>query len=359
MKGDTRPVRVKALVIRDLIPVVSSMALHRGKKVSLVGLGRMGKIHARVLARLDSLNSIVDTRQEIAAESSKKYGVPCYISVLEMLEKEKPEGVVVAVPTKYHEQVMLEIMRSPHLPAVILLEKPVAETVESALRIKKAINGRVKIIIGHSEVYNPVVSKMISYVESKDIGEPRTIIFQRRSPVSESRLQSIGDIFEDLGVHDFNIMTKIIKGEVTVYCSGIKKNDYYNSASIIFTQETDGKVDLSCSMLLSREYAGKKRTIEIEGTQATMEVDLLAQIIDIRSLEEATGEEATIRIAFKHGLHLKVYGEPLQEELLNVIDCIEGRAEPLVTLDDGIDALKIARACRESMEKNIPVKLEL
>jgi len=66
-----------------------------------------------------------------------------------------------------------------------------------------------------------------------------------------------------------------------------------------------------------------------------------------------------VRVTFKHGLHLKVYGEPLQEELLNVIDTIDGRAEPLVSLDDGINALRIARACRESMEKEGPIKLTL
>ncbi|MHA1449411.1 MAG: Gfo/Idh/MocA family oxidoreductase, partial [Candidatus Hodarchaeales archaeon] len=110
---------------------------------------------------------------------------------------------------------------------------------------------------------------------------------------------------------------------------------------------------------LSREYAGKKRTIEIEGSQATMQVDLLAQIIELRSLEEATGEGTSVQVPFRHGLHLKVYGEPLQEELLNVIDCIDGRAEPLVSLDDGINALKIARACRDSIEGNKPIMINL
>ncbi|MFW9992796.1 MAG: Gfo/Idh/MocA family protein, partial [Candidatus Odinarchaeota archaeon] len=272
------------------------MALYRGKKISLVGLGRMGEFHARVLARLGSLSCVVDKRPDIAAKKGEAYGVPYYTDVAEMLDKEEPDGVVVAVPTQFHEQVMFEIMEKRKLPAAVLLEKPVSNTVESAMRIKNAVNGRIRIIVGHSEVYNPVVSRMISLVTSGTLGKPRTIIFQRRSPVSESRLESIGDIFEDLGVHDFNILTKIVTGDVQVYCSAIKKKDYYNTASILITREKDGVIDLNCSLLLSREYAGKMRTIDIEGSNATMQVDLLAQIIDIRSLEEATGEGTSIKV---------------------------------------------------------------
>ncbi|MFW9998036.1 MAG: Gfo/Idh/MocA family oxidoreductase, partial [Candidatus Odinarchaeota archaeon] len=64
-----------------------------------------------------------------------------------------------------------------------------------------------------------------------------------------------------------------------------------------------------------------------------------------------------IKVPFS-GSQLKVYGEPLQEELLNLIDCIDG-AEPLVSIDDGIAALRIAQACRESMEKKLPIKVIL
>ncbi|MHA1167215.1 MAG: Gfo/Idh/MocA family protein, partial [Candidatus Hodarchaeales archaeon] len=309
------------------------MGLHRGKRISLIGTGRMGNFHARVLTRLGSLSSVVDTVKEKAESKGNEFGVPFYTDIEEMLENEQPEGVVVAVPTKYHEDVVITIIESNWIPKVMMLEKPVADTVESALNIKKIIGDKAKVIVGHSEVYNPVVSKMTSLVNEGALGKPRTILFQRRSPVSISRLESIGDIFEDLGVHDFDILTKLISGDVYIYCKALRRKNYYNAANILITKETNGEIDLNCTMLLSREYAGKKRTIEIEGSQATMQVDLLAQIIELRSLEEATGEGTSVQVPFRHGLHLKVSGEPLQEELLNVIDCIDGRAEPLVSLD--------------------------
>ena len=110
-----------------------------------------------------------------------------------------------------------------------------------------------------------------------------------------------------------------------------------------------------------REFAGKVRTIDIEGTKATIQANLITQILDIRSLEIAKGEKdySTIRIPFSSGEQIKAYGEPLLQELWNFIDCIKGDAVPLVSIDDAINSMKMVEAARMSSDTGESVTLTL
>jgi predicted dehydrogenase len=112
---------------------------------------------------------------------------------------------------------------------------------------------------------------------------------------------------------------------------------------------------------MSREYAGKLRTIDIEGTNATLCANLLTQMLELRSLEIARGEKnsSSIRIPFSNGEQIKVYGEPLLAEIWNLVDCIRRVAEPLVTVEDGIKALKLVEAARKSIETGKVIDLDI
>ena len=119
--------------------------------------------------------------------------------------------------------------------------------------------------------------------------------------------------------------------------------------------------ELNVTFLLSREYAGKLRTIDIEGTKATLCANLLTQILELRSLEISRGEKdvSAISIPFSNGEQIKVYGEPLLHEIWNFVDCIRGKAIPLVSIDDGIDVLKIVEAARKSIENRAVVNIQI
>ena len=122
-----------------------------------------------------------------------------------------------------------------------------------------------------------------------------------------------------------------------LFSTGVKLNGLANSSIIvIFSEERE----FTTTFLMSREYAGKLRTIDIEGTQATLCANLLTQILEMRSLEIARGDKdiSAISIPFSNGEQIKVYGEPLLHEIWNFVDCIRGKAKPIVSIDD--DRLK-------------------
>lgn len=329
-------------------------------RISVVGTGKMGFFHTRLLHRLGFLDSIVEPDLEKASKVGKEFNIPTFSTIKELAEKRKPNGLIVAVPTPIHSKVSLEaISYLPSLKA-LLVEKPVSSSVENALEFRDQIEGKgIKVIVGHVEVYNPVIERIMDILSKEVLGKPRSILFQRRGAVAETRLGSIGDVYEDIGVHDFDVAMRLFpKGKIQLFSSALTLDNIGNSSIIVLTSKEQ---EFFVTFLMSREYAGKLRTIDIEGTKATLCANLLTQMLEMRSLEIARGEKnsSSIRIPFSNGEQIKVYGEPLLSEMWNLVDCIRGVAEPLVTVNDGINALKIVEAARESIETGKVIDLEI
>ncbi len=330
-------------------------------RISVIGSGRMGYFHARLLHRLGFLDSIVEPDSNTATKVGEQFQVPCFSTIKDLARERQPNGIIIAVPTSIHAKVALEAVST--LPSLkgLLIEKPVATSVAQALELKEKLQGsKIKTIVGHVEVYNPVISRIIEILEGGVIGKPRSVLFQRRGAVAEARLGSIGDVYEDIGVHDFDVAMRLFpKGrKIKLFSSALTLNHIGNSSIIVLSSEEE---EFFVTFLMSREFAGKLRTIDIEGTKATLCANLLTQILELRSLEIARGEKdaSAIRIPFSNGEQIKVYGEPLLSEMWNLVDCIRGDGEPLVTIDDGINALKLVEAARKGIETGKVIELEV
>jgi predicted dehydrogenase len=325
-------------------------------RVAVIGAGNMGKLHARVLSRLRALAAIVDTRPEIQ-KIADRWTVPFFDDFEKMINSIKPEGIVIATPTDTHYSITKQILAE--FPSIqgILIEKPLASSSEQAKELEMIQKGHpTKIMVGHVERYNPVVERMITLLETKTLGEIRSIIIQRRGAVPEKRLPSIGDVFVDIGVHDFDVLSRMVHGEFGMRVVGVSRNGKLCNAATIVLSKEDGP---QCTLHLSREFAGRKRIIEIEGTEGTMIVDLVAQIIELRSLGVARGEERATVTPFREGEKMKLYGEPLQEELMDFLDCLLTPNEPKVSLADGIKAIKLVEKARQSIERGAVVQVSL
>ncbi|MHA1227808.1 MAG: Gfo/Idh/MocA family protein [Candidatus Hodarchaeales archaeon] len=331
-------------------------------KISVIGTGKMGFFHARLLSRLGILDSIVDTNIKAAENVGKLFNVPYYSSIEELSSERNPNGAIIAVPTHLHPSVSLDVLEKLDGLKGLIIEKPIAPSVEEANDLKKRITSKkdIKVIVGHVEVYNPVVAKICEIVQEKQlIGNPRTALIQRRGAVAETRITSIGDVEMDIGVHDFDIALRLFpRGRLRVYSKALKLNKYDNSCVTIVSSEES---DFFATFLMSREYAGKLRKIDIEGTKATLTANLLTQILELRSLEIARGEKSSsaITIPFSNGEQIKVYGEPLLSEVFNLVDCIKGSGEPEVTLDDGINAVRMVEAVRKSISDGTSVEIKI
>src|SRR3990172_1328728 len=174
------------------------------RNIGVIGAGRMGRIHCRVLSRLGHLTAVCDVASLQNLQLDPKVGL--YSSLDKMLT-EHPEinGIVIATPTSSHAPIAETIIKQYGQVKSILIDKPLADTIEAAERLRKLVNAnKIRVTVGHIEVYNPVVQRMLQMIKDDLIGTVRSIIFQRRGAVSDGRLESIGDVFQDIGIHDFD-----------------------------------------------------------------------------------------------------------------------------------------------------------
>lgn len=316
----------------------------------------MGKIHARVLAKLELLGGVVEPFEVNAAQAKQNLSVPVYKELDEAINAMPSiSAVVIAVPTRFHAGLYEEVIaKIPGLKA-ILLEKPMAETAaDCTILMEKYPEWKDKTIVGHIEVYNPVVTKFLQLMQTEEFGSIRTISIYRKGAVPEARLSSLSGVLEDIGVHDFDILSRLITGKVKLSCTGLYRQDSLNSAIVsIQNGHSQGFIHLS------REFAGKERQIIVECENATIFCDLIGQSIEIRSLQSLIGGDAIITIPHGPGTTLKIYGEPLQEEIVNLRDIVKGLAKPKVSMENGYRAMQFVEACKQALISNDFVEINI
>jgi len=142
-------------------------------RLASIGAGMIGQVHARVLAGMQArgeceyvaLCDMDPSKEKLAAELGVKY----YWDHREMMDREKPDGVVVSVPNEMHEAVGAECAeRGIH----IFMEKPIATTLESADRlIASAKKNKVRLLVGHHRRFNPLINTARDTIRSGELGK--------------------------------------------------------------------------------------------------------------------------------------------------------------------------------------------
>jgi UDP-N-acetylglucosamine 3-dehydrogenase len=324
-------------------------------KIGIIGIGNMGRIHARILSSLDSLAGVTDIDFESAKAIAENYGVKAYEDYNDMLDDLSLDGVIVSTPTSTHADIATKVVKNHSLKG-IMIEKPLASTLIEGEKLLTAIKKKgMGGVVCHSEIYNPVVDRTLAMIKEGAIGETRVAIHDRRGFVHPSRIPSLGDVFEDLGVHDFDIMARMNSGPAKVYAQGNLSEGVYNSGTVL-VKFRDG---VQHSFHLSREYAGRSRSMDVSGTKGALVLDLFGQIIKVKDLDqEPSAGDRTIRLP-ERGATIKVYGEPIFEAIKDFIRVIETGSEPIVGLEDGINALRVVEAARKSAKTGDVIDLKI
>ena len=175
--------------------------------VAVIGAGSMGKNHARVYSDIDgaelvAISDIDNEAGKIAAQFNAKY----YKSYKEMLNEEKLDAVSICVPTKLHKSVALDIIKNK---INVLIEKPIAATIEEAREIIKAAEkSNIKLMIGHIEQFNPVVAELKKRIQRNELGKIMQVHCQRLS-LFPQRIIDVGVII-DLAIHEIYVLKYLI-----------------------------------------------------------------------------------------------------------------------------------------------------
>jgi UDP-N-acetylglucosamine 3-dehydrogenase len=194
-------------------------------RAGLIGVGSMGRHHARVLRGLHGVELV-----GIADPAGDRHGVAGNLPVLGSIEELIAVGVdyvTVAVPTTLHEEVALALADAG---VHALIEKPLASDLDAAERIASAFE-RAGLVggVGHIERYNPAVQSLRSRLEQGDLGEVYQIVTRRQGPFPE-RIADVG-VVQDLAPHDIDLAAWVTRSTYvsvaaqTAHRSGRKHED--------------------------------------------------------------------------------------------------------------------------------------
>lgn len=139
-------------------------------RLGLIGMGMIGKLHAETMSRMPELEFVAASDIDMKYQRiAKEMGAKFYQSYEEMIEKERLDGVVIAVPNELHLPVGAKCAeRKLHL----LLEKPIASSLSDADAIIEAAkkNG-VHLLIGHHRRHNPLIEALRETIRGGGIGK--------------------------------------------------------------------------------------------------------------------------------------------------------------------------------------------
>lgn len=300
-------------------------------RTAVVGVGSMGRNHARVLSRMDDVElvGVVDASRETADAVASATGSVAYDDADSLPEI---DFAVVAVPTIAHLPVAEKLIARG---VALLVEKPLAPTPEDADRLVDLAEAHgVVLAAGHIERFNPVVS-----VLAKLVGRPRLMQFSRLSPYTPRIRESI--VF-DLMVHDLDLACLLAGAlPVSVAAGGVKiLSDTLDVATAVLTFP-GGCV---ASVTASRVTQDKVRRISISETERFFDADCMRQELSIK--KETTGE-FTVDLGYQQASVVEIpyldrRAEPLALELRNVIDAIKGIPGLQVDGSVGADAVRLA-----------------
>ncbi|RME46989.1 MAG: gfo/Idh/MocA family oxidoreductase, partial [Chloroflexi bacterium] len=178
----------------------------------VIGVGSMGRNHARVYAELDEaqLVAVADVNRSLCEQVASHFGARAYTDYVAMIEKEKPDVASIVVPTCEHLAVAREVMeRGVH----VMVEKPIASTLaegQEMIRLSEVYG--VKLSVGHIERFNPAIIELKRRLDDGQLGRVFEIHARRLGPFP-SRIRDVGVVI-DLATHDLDIMRCLVKAPV-------------------------------------------------------------------------------------------------------------------------------------------------
>lgn len=315
-------------------------------RAGLIGLGMMGRHHARVLRSLDGVDLVA-----VADPGGDPHGVSGDLPVLSSIEDVIAAGVdycMVAVPTAFHEQVGLALAEAG---VHALVEKPLAADTAAATRLAEAFESRGLVgAVGHIERYNPALQNLRSRLESGELGDIYQVVTRRQGPFP-ARIADVG-VVKDLATHDIDLTAWVTQQPFTSVAArtALKSGREHEDLVAVVGQLGDGTVT---SHLVNWLSPMKERVTIVTGEKGAFVADTLTADLTFHangtipttwgSLAEFRGvsEGDVVRYAIAKP-------EPLRTEHETFRDAVLGHDADVVTMRQGLRTVAVAEAVLDS-----------
>ena len=329
-------------------------------KAAVIGVGSMGRRHARVYAELPEteLVAVADASEADSARTADQYGGKAYMDYQEMLAAERPDLITVAVPTVLHLDVAKTALAAG---CHVLVEKPIAASVDEAQSlIAAAATANRKLMVGHIVRFDPTVQALKQHIDAGELGRIFQIVCRRTGPFPH-RIRDVG-VVVDLAPHDLDVMRHITGEEpLRVYAETEQRihteHEDLLTALLRFPSGITGMLEINWLT------PTKARDVVVLGEQGMFRADCLLQDLYFYENAETNGEMwSTLRNlkGVSEGrmtrFPLQRY-EPLKAELAAFVAAVLNDTPVPVTGADGLAALRLALALVKSGAEHRPVEV--
>lgn len=333
-------------------------------KVGIIGVGHLGKLHASLYKDVPDaeLVGIYDTDEKKCKTIADELDVQAYTNLVQMFEA--VEAVNIVTPTTTHYDIASQALS---LDKHVFIEKPITKTEQEAEDLIRLAQSKNRIIqVGHIERFN---AAMLALTDVKL--EPLFIEAHRLASFNP-RGTDVAVIL-DLMIHDLDLILYMVESRpVKISASGvgvISTNVDIANARIEFE---NGCV---ANITASRLSAKKMRKMRIFQKNAYVSMDFsegFSEIFYIPGENQEPFHDGTLAISLgqleegankreiKYNRLERKNINPLKLELSKFVECINNGIKPVVTAEDGLEALKLANLVlkeignhQQIVEKNI------
>lgn len=319
-------------------------------KTAVIGVGRIGELHARLYAENPEtdLAVVVDVNEDRAETVSSRYGDPAVETVVgEALDRHNVDAVTVATPESHHLEPTREALaRDCH----VLLEKPIAASVSDAIAIGSLVDSSAgHLLIGYVCRFNPEYAALKSRLDAGELGDLLSVSAARI--VDRQVYADVADWTNPmyyLGVHDIDMLRWYVDAEVTsvsAVASGAlndRETPAVVNATLRFDDGTVGILQIDWGRP-DTYPAHRTEEYRLSGTEGYGELLLENETIVCTENDCSSIDPVELR-----GRRIDMY----RSEVEHFVECVQEGTTPLITWEDGLRSLQVANAILTAINRD-------
>lgn len=329
-------------------------------RLGVVGVGRIGQMH------VENVNKLIDGMEVVAIadplvnkitdwvdKQDVKY---VYENYEDLVANPDVDAVLIACSTNLHRDVCVAAAKAGKH---VICEKPLDTSIAKCEEMIKACDDAgVKLQVGFNRRFDHNFKKVRELVGEGKIGDPQILRIASRdpSPPPVEYVKVSGGIFMDMMIHDFDMIR---------YLSGCDVEEVTAKGAVLIDPAIGDAGDVDTAIVTLKMSNGALGVID-NSRQAVYGYDQRIEVFGSKGQALANNDKfTTVEVSTAEGectdkiphFFLDRYTDAYLDEFTGFVKAINDDTTPVVTGNDGLQALKIAKAATQSLKENRTVKL--
>ncbi len=316
------------------------------KNIALIGAGNWGKNHLRNLNNIGVLHSVFEPSQQILEQ--RKIDFPEVLFVDDeknIVDNPDIKAVVIAAPAELHYKLAKKYLLAGK---DVLVEKPLALKVEEGEEIVKIAKENKRVLmVGHILQFHSAVIKLKELIDSGELGHIRYIYSNR---LNIGKLRTEENVLWSFAPHDISLIIMLMNGEEPLKVdafggSYLNKNIFDTTiTNLEFANGVKGHI------FVSWLHPFKEQKLIVVGSEKMAVFDDVSKEKLVLYPHKIKWEKGKVPVAQKADFIPVEYEtkQPLEEELLHFINCVESRETPKT---DGVEGLRVLKILELAQNK--------